>query len=157
MSQAWRTGAPTGGPGYAPPPGYGGAPVAQSGMPQGGMPMAQGGMPQGGSFLGTAAAAATGAIGGSLLMNGIRNLMGGHQGGTAHAAADPSGGINQLYFVLSHGFQGFGSSGSRGSGESISMSSNWKTVLSSLFCGKTYFARSSAECENGASPTVNMS
>jgi hypothetical protein len=93
MSQAWRTGAPTGGPGYAPPPGYGGAPVAQSGMPQGGMPMAQGGMPQGGSFLGTAAAAATGAIGGSLLMNGIRNLMGGHQGGTAHAAADPSGGL----------------------------------------------------------------
>ena len=31
----------------------------------------------GGSFLGTAAAAAVGTIGGSLLFNGIRNLMGG--------------------------------------------------------------------------------
>jgi hypothetical protein len=99
MSQAWRTGAPTGGPGmggpgYAPPPppGYGGGPgYGGAPMGQGGMPMAQGGM-QGGSFLGNAAAAAAGAIGGSLLMNGIRGLMG-HQGGTAHAAADPSGGL----------------------------------------------------------------
>jgi hypothetical protein len=33
----------------------------------------------GGSFLGTAAAAAAGVIGGSLLMGGIRNLMGGYQ------------------------------------------------------------------------------
>jgi uncharacterized protein len=33
----------------------------------------------GGSFLGTAAAAAAGVIGGSLLMGSIRNLMGGHQ------------------------------------------------------------------------------
>jgi hypothetical protein len=94
MSQAWRTGAPTGGPGgYAPPPppGYGGGPgYGGAPMGQGGMPMAPGGM-QGGSFLGNAAAAATGAIGGSLLMNGIRNLMG-HQGGTAHAAAAPSAG-----------------------------------------------------------------
>jgi uncharacterized protein len=51
-----------GGPGY----GYG-APYGSS---------AHGG---GGSFLGTAAAAAAGVIGGSLLMGGIRNLMGGHQ------------------------------------------------------------------------------
>ena len=33
----------------------------------------------GGSFLGTAAAAAAGMIGGSILMNSIRGLMGGHQ------------------------------------------------------------------------------
>jgi len=52
------------------PPGYqAGAPM----QPQGG-----GG---GGSFLGTAAAAAAGMIGGSLLMNGIRSAMAGHQGG----------------------------------------------------------------------------
>ena len=38
---------------------------------------AMGGSMGGGSFLGTAAAAAVGTIGGSLLFNGIRNLMGG--------------------------------------------------------------------------------
>ena len=59
MSPVWRTGTPASGP----TPGY--APAA------------------GGSFLGTAAAAAAGVIGGSLLMGGIRNLMGGHQG-SAH-------------------------------------------------------------------------
>lgn len=43
----------------------------------------------GGSFLGTAAAAAAGMIGGSILMNSIRGLMGGHQqsfGETASSA-----------------------------------------------------------------------
>ena len=43
----------------------------------------------GGSFLGTAAAAAAGMIGGSILMNSIRGLMGGHQqsfGDTSAAA-----------------------------------------------------------------------
>jgi hypothetical protein len=45
----------------------------------------------GGSFLGTAAAAAAGAVGGSLLMNSIRGLFGGQQG-QAHAAFDPSAG-----------------------------------------------------------------
>lgn len=40
----------------------------------------------GGSFLGTAAATAAGVIGGSLLMNSIRSMMG---GGSAHAAMDP--------------------------------------------------------------------
>jgi len=75
MSPAWRN---TGGPGeppggYGPGPGYGGgyAPAP------------------GGSFLGTAAASAAGVIGGSLLMSGIRNLMG-HGG--AHAAYDPNAG-----------------------------------------------------------------
>lgn len=33
----------------------------------------------GGSFLGTAAATAAGMVGGSLLLSGIRNMMGGHQ------------------------------------------------------------------------------
>jgi hypothetical protein len=33
----------------------------------------------GGSFLGTAAAAAAGMLGGALLMNGIRSMLGGHQ------------------------------------------------------------------------------
>jgi uncharacterized protein len=41
----------------------------------------------GGSFLGTAASAAAGVIGGSLLLEGIRSMMG-HHGG-AHAAFDP--------------------------------------------------------------------
>jgi hypothetical protein len=45
----------------------------------------------GGSFLGNAAAAAAGVIGGSLLLDGIRSMMG-HQSGSAHAAFDPSGG-----------------------------------------------------------------
>ncbi len=58
------------GPGYAPPqPGYG----APSGSSYGAPPF--GGA--GGSFLGTAAAAAAGMVGGSLLMSGIRNMMGG--------------------------------------------------------------------------------
>jgi hypothetical protein len=42
----------------------------------------------GGSFLGTAAAAAAGVIGGSLLMNGIRSAMGGHQAGAFSGAFD---------------------------------------------------------------------
>jgi hypothetical protein len=42
----------------------------------------------GGSFLGTAAAAAAGVIGGSLLLSGIRSMMGYQQG--AHAAFDPA-------------------------------------------------------------------
>jgi uncharacterized protein len=43
-----------------------------------GSPYASPGSGGGGSFLGTAAAAAAGVVGGSLLMGGIRNLMGGH-------------------------------------------------------------------------------
>ena len=59
---------------YAGGPGYGqGAPYGSA---------TYGG---GSSFLGTAAAAAAGVIGGSLLMGSIRNLMGGHQ-----AFADPN-------------------------------------------------------------------
>jgi hypothetical protein len=45
----------------------------------------------GGSFLGTAAATAAGVIGGSLMMDSIRSMMG-HRGGTAQAAYEPAGG-----------------------------------------------------------------
>lgn len=69
VSSAWRTGSPAAGPA--------GAPMAP--------PMAGGG-----SFLGTAAAAAAGVIGGSLLLDSIRSMMG-HRGG-AQAAFDPTGG-----------------------------------------------------------------
>src|SRR6185312_13929152 len=78
MSPAWRTGTPAM------------APSAGAGMPMGagqpGGPMAGGG----GSFLGTAAAAAAGVVGGSLLLNGIRSMMGGQHG--AQAAFDPNAG-----------------------------------------------------------------
>jgi uncharacterized protein len=47
-------------------------------------------MTGGGSFLGTAAAAAAGMIGGSLLLDGIRSMMG--RAGGAHAAFDPTAG-----------------------------------------------------------------
>jgi hypothetical protein len=58
----------------AQPPGYGQPPYGQQGY---GAPPVGGG---GGSFLGTAAAAAAGVVGGSLLLSGIRNMMGGsHQ------------------------------------------------------------------------------
>ena len=73
MSPAWRTSAPpasaaaTPAP-AAPVPGYSAAPM-------------------GGSFLGTAASTAAGVIGGALLLDGIRSMMGWHP--AAHAAFDP--------------------------------------------------------------------
>jgi uncharacterized protein len=83
-----RPGEPTGAPMGA-PPGYraDAPPMAQPPM---GQPMGQ--PSPGGSFLGTAAAAAVGVVGGSLLMDGIRSMMMGHHGGSAHAAFDPAGG-----------------------------------------------------------------
>jgi uncharacterized protein len=63
-----------GGPGYG---GYGGAPGGGYGGGPGG----------GGSFLGTAAASAAGMIGGSLLLGGIRNMLGGHGGKGPFAGA----------------------------------------------------------------------
>jgi uncharacterized protein len=68
MSPAWRTGAQ--------------AMPAEPGAPIG----------QGGSFLGTAAATAAGIVGGSLLLSGIRSMMGGHGGfgGVGPAAASGS-------------------------------------------------------------------
>jgi len=68
----------------------------QAGYPQGGAPGYPGAGAQmqappqqggGGSFLGTAAAAAAGLIGGSLLMGGIRSALGGHQGSGPAAGA----------------------------------------------------------------------
>jgi uncharacterized protein len=65
------------------------------GSPQGGYPT---GAPVGGggsSFLGTAAATVAGVVGGGMLLDGIRSMMGGHHsfagdtGGVAHAAASP--------------------------------------------------------------------
>jgi hypothetical protein len=53
---------------------------------------------QGGSFLGTAAAAAAGMVGGSLLLAGIRSMMGGHGSfGAIDSAAAPSGGGSSLW------------------------------------------------------------
>jgi len=64
--------------------------------PQPGAPQPGGPVGGGGSFLGTAAAAAAGVIGGSLLMNSIGGLMGGakHGFGDASAAGKESGGSN---------------------------------------------------------------
>ena len=82
-------GAPMGAPSPWGQGGQGG--YQQGGYPQGyqqGAPMQappqQGGC---GSFLGTAAAAAAGLIGGSLLMGGIRSAMGGHGGSSPAAGA----------------------------------------------------------------------
>jgi hypothetical protein len=86
VRQGGETGAPMGAP-----PGYRteAQPMQQPMQPMG-QPMAQ--PSAGGSFLGTAAAAAVGVVGGSLLMDGIRSMMMGHHGGAAHAAFDPAGG-----------------------------------------------------------------
>jgi len=73
----------------------------QAGNPQAGYPpgATMGAMPGGGggSFLGTAAATVAGVVGGAMLLNGIRSMMGGHQGfagdydrvspGASHAAS----------------------------------------------------------------------
>jgi uncharacterized protein len=83
---------PGGGPMGA-PPGYQAQPMSQQPMAQQpmGQPMAQ--PSPGGSFLGTAAAAAVGVVGGALLADSIRGMMTGHRGGgQAHAAFEPAGG-----------------------------------------------------------------
>ena len=76
-------------PGYGQP--YGG-PQAPGGMMGGGMMGGGMGGGGGGSFLGTAAAAAAGVVGGSLLLGSIRSMIGGsHHGfGDASALADRS-------------------------------------------------------------------
>ena len=82
-----RSGAPMGappafgGPGPGQPmggPGYGAPGQMQPPEPQGG---------RGGSFLGTAAAAAAGVIGGSMLLDGIRSMTG-NRSGSGHGIAD---------------------------------------------------------------------
>jgi uncharacterized protein len=81
--------------------------------PQGGYPP---GVPMGGggsSFLGTAAATVAGVVGGAMLLDGIRSMMGSHHsfagdydhaGGMAHAAASPwdSGGGDHGSGNLAH-------------------------------------------------------
>lgn len=82
MQQAQPSGYGYGQGGYQ--PGY-----QQGGGYQGGYGQSYGAPPfggGGGSFLGTAAAAAAGMVGGSLLMNGIRNMM----GGSRYGLADPT-------------------------------------------------------------------
>jgi hypothetical protein len=67
--------------------------MGPGGMPPGGMPPGQmepGPAGRGGSFLGTAAAAAAGAIGGSLLLDSVRGMLGGGQA-KAGAFDDVSG------------------------------------------------------------------
>jgi uncharacterized protein len=82
MSPAWRSvpqpPQPPMSPGLAP----GAAPMGMA------PPMGMGApMGMGGSFLGTAASTAAGVIGGALLLDGIRSMMGHH--GAAQAAFDP--------------------------------------------------------------------
>lgn len=80
--------------GYAPQGGFGQGGFGQGGPGQGGFGQGgfgqggfgQGGFGQGGSFLGTAASAAAGVIGGSLLLGGIRSMFGHHGGASAHDA-----------------------------------------------------------------------
>src|SRR5262249_36408093 len=79
-----RHGGETGAPMGAPPGYRTEARPMQPPMQPMGQPMAQ--PSAGGSFLGTAAAAAVGVVGGSLLMDGIRSMMMGHHGGGAHSA-----------------------------------------------------------------------
>jgi len=92
---------PMGGPGYGGPsgPGYGGPGFAGPGY--------GGGPGGGGSFLGTAAASAAGMIGGSLLLGGIRSMLGGQKAGPF------AGTFNHL----SSGGTGSSSSNEAGSGE----------------------------------------
>jgi uncharacterized protein len=69
---------------YGGPQGY-----PSQGAPMGGL--FGGGMGGGGSFLGTAAAAAAGTVGGSLLLNSFRSMM----GGTHQAFGEPTTVINE--------------------------------------------------------------
>jgi hypothetical protein len=92
-----------------PPPqaGYPQAGYPQAGYPPG-APMGGGMMGGGSSFLGTAAATVAGVVGGGLLLNGIRSMMGGHQsfaGDYDHAGAGAA-----------HASSPWDSGGDRGSG-----------------------------------------
>ena len=61
-------------------------------------PLGQSSFGQGGSFLGTAAAAAVGVIGGSMLFNGLRNMVGGAQ--AQSFGSPPEGGQRQYHSRL---------------------------------------------------------
>jgi uncharacterized protein len=79
-------------------PGRGSVPSVGPGMQQMGTgaaaaPPSPAGAGQGGSFLGTAAAAATGVIGGSLMLDGIRSMMGHSRGASGGSDAAGSRGL----------------------------------------------------------------
>jgi predicted lipid-binding transport protein (Tim44 family) len=113
---------------YPQQPGY----PQQAGYPQGG-PMGGGmmgggmmGAPGmgGGSFLGTAAATVAGVVGGAMLLNGIRSMMGGHQAfggdydrgnlGASHAASPwDSGGSSSGDLARDAGLGDIGGGGHR--------------------------------------------
>jgi hypothetical protein len=103
----------TGAPAMGEAGGYAAGGYAAGAQPMGpgpGTPAGPGG--SGGSFLGTAAAAAAGSIGGSLLLSGIRSMMGGSPhgfGGTPASAAGLGG----------SGGTPWGGSGGSGSGGSL--------------------------------------
>lgn len=95
-----------GGPGQPPSqyPGQQGGPY--QGQPMGGPGYPPQGQPEpsrGGSFLGTAAAAAAGAIGGALLMNSMRGMTGGDRSGQALADSGHGGGGGGLPWGRSGG------------------------------------------------------
>jgi hypothetical protein len=83
-------------------------PPPQAGYPQAGYPPSA---PMGGgsSFLGTAAATVAGVVGGGLLLNGIRSMMGGHQ--------SFAGDYNQASAGAAHASSPWDSGGDRGSGD----------------------------------------
>ena len=98
MSPAWHTGTQSPQPMQAPQP----MPGAAGGAP----------MPSGGSFLGNAAAAAAGVIGGSMLLSGIRSMMGSQHG--AQAAFDPASGTSGSSPSGTSGSSPWGGSGGGG-------------------------------------------
>jgi hypothetical protein len=75
------------------PPGFGTGYAQPNAQPNayGQAPMQPQAAPAGGSFLGTAAAAAVGVIGGTMLMNSMRNMLGSNHPASGHSAADLSG------------------------------------------------------------------
>jgi len=83
---------------------------------------------QGGSFLGTAAAAAAGVIGGALLLDGIRSMMGARQSAMGEAAAAGGdrpwgGGAADSDLARQAGIEDVGSRGTQGAEDSGGQSS----------------------------------
>ncbi|MEA2934485.1 MAG: uncharacterized protein QOD74_1131, partial [Variibacter sp.] len=115
--------------------GMGGGPFGSGGMMGGGGPM--GGGPMGGAgrggFLGTAAAAAAGAIGGGLLMNGIRSAMGGAGGGQAGGAG--RGPFAGAFDQLSGGGKGGSSASESGGANPLSREAGLDDIGSSRRAG----------------------
>jgi hypothetical protein len=84
------SGQPWGNPQGYPQGGY--PPQQQPGYPPAGYPQAAGG---GHSFLGTAAATVAGVVGGAMLLNGIRGMMGGSEGFSPGHHDPSAGGLPQ--------------------------------------------------------------